>query len=315
MALGGGHGLYASLSALRTITPHLTAIVTVADDGGSSGRLRGELGIVPPGDLRMALSALCEDTEWGRTWRDVLQTRFSTDGPLDGHALGNLLIATLWERTGDVVEGLDWVARLLRCVGRVLPLAQEPLDVHATMIHDGHRTEVSGQQAVATAPGRVEDFRVLPLSPHVPQETIEAIDAAEMVVLGPGSWYTSVLTHFMVEPVREALLRARQRTVLTLNIAHEDPETAGTGRVDDIEALRGLVPEFRPAMVIADASHASDQGLAEVVHEWGTELTVTPLAASGAVDRHDVVLLAAQYAHAARQLAPSAGQQQRWMAG
>jgi uncharacterized cofD-like protein len=238
----------------------------------------------------------------------VLQTRFSTEGPLDGHALGNLLIATLWEHTGDVVEGLDWVARLLRCVGRVLPLAEEPLDMHATMIHEGRRTSVSGQQAVATAPGRVEDFRVLPSSPRVPQATINAIDSAQMVVLGPGSWYTSVLTHFMVEPVREALLRAQHRTVLTLNIAHEDPETAGTGRVDDILALRAIVPEFCPVAVIADASHATDEGLAEAVQEWGTALILTDVAASEAVDRHDVALLAAQYAHVARQLSPNAGQ-------
>src|SRR5690606_37639727 len=114
VAIGGGHGLYTSLQALRRVADDVTAIVTVADDGGSSGRLREEMGILPPGDLRMALSALCEDTEWGHTWRDVLQLRFDTEGPLDGHAVGNLLIAALWTRTGDIVDGLDWVGRLLR---------------------------------------------------------------------------------------------------------------------------------------------------------------------------------------------------------
>ena len=112
-AMGGGHGLYGSLSALRHVTPDLTAVVTVADDGGSSGRLREEMGILPPGDLRMALSALCDDTDWGRTWRDVMQHRFSApegyegEFPLDYHALGNLLIATLWQLLDDPVAGLD----------------------------------------------------------------------------------------------------------------------------------------------------------------------------------------------------------------
>jgi uncharacterized cofD-like protein len=113
VAFGGGHGLAASLTALRRVTDHLTAIVTVADDGGSSGRLRDELGCLPPGDLRMALAALCGDDESGRTWADVLQYRFNSTGPLDDHAIGNLLIVGLWERLGDPVAGLDMVAKLL----------------------------------------------------------------------------------------------------------------------------------------------------------------------------------------------------------
>ncbi|HLL62395.1 MAG TPA: 2-phospho-L-lactate transferase CofD family protein, partial [Propionibacteriaceae bacterium] len=131
VAFGGGHGLAASLSALRRITDRLTAIVTVADDGGSSGRLRAELNCLPPGDLRMALAALCGDDESGRTWADVLQYRFAGDGALSGHAIGNLLIAGLWERLGDPVAGLDMVARLLGAEGRVLPMASVPLEIEA----------------------------------------------------------------------------------------------------------------------------------------------------------------------------------------
>ena len=162
------------------MTDDLTAVVTVADDGGSSGRLREEMGIVPPGDLRMALSALCDDGEWGRMWRDVLQTRFSTPGPLDGHALGNLLIAGLWERTGDVVEGLDWVARLLRAQGRVLPLAEEPLeDLGHGRRRGGRRARSHGAkwrsppQAAACPASSIE-----PASPQVPAATLEAIAGA-----------------------------------------------------------------------------------------------------------------------------------------
>ena len=139
-AMGGGHGLYGSLSALRHVTPDLTAVVTVADDGGSSGRLREEMGILPPGDLRMALSALCDDTDWGRTWRDVMQHRFAApegyegEFPLDYHALGNLLIATLWQLLDDPVAGLDWAGALLNARGRVLPMALDPMVIYGTVL-------------------------------------------------------------------------------------------------------------------------------------------------------------------------------------
>ena len=119
VALGGGHGLSATLSSLRLMTDRITAVVTVADDGGSSGRLRSELGVLPPGDLRMALAALCDDSEWGRTWSAVLQHRFSSSGDLDQHAVGNLLIVALWELLEDPVTGLDWVGKLLGARGQI----------------------------------------------------------------------------------------------------------------------------------------------------------------------------------------------------
>ncbi|MCB2411381.1 uridine diphosphate-N-acetylglucosamine-binding protein YvcK [Demequina sp. TTPB684] len=298
VALGGGHGLHASLSALRHVTDDLTAIVTVADDGGSSGRLREELGIVPPGDLRMALSALCEEGEWGRVWRDVLQTRFSTPGPLDGHALGNLLIAGLWERTGNVVEGLEWVARLLRAEGRVLPLAEEPLQISA-LVDGGSVSSVAyGQVAVATAGGRISALNIEPSHPRVPQVTLDAIAGASGVVLGPGSWYTSVLVHFLVEPVAQALVEAGSKTVLTLNIAHEDLETEGCDRVDDVRALRRLEPAFRPAVVLADVSHGRDRALIAEIEQWGSRLVVHDMKRTDALDRHDVARLAEAYSQA-----------------
>ncbi|HET6295438.1 MAG TPA: gluconeogenesis factor YvcK family protein, partial [Kribbella sp.] len=150
VALGGGHGLAASLSALRQVTDQLTAVVTVADNGGSSGRLRRELGVLPPGDLRMALAALCRDDEWGRTWADVLQHRFKSEGELHDHAVGNLLIVALWELLGEAVDGLDWVARLLGAQGRVLPMSAVPLDITARVLgvdplHPEQITEIRGQ--------------------------------------------------------------------------------------------------------------------------------------------------------------------------
>lgn len=165
-ALGGGHGLSASLQALQLVTDRITAIVTVADNGGSSGRLREEFDILPPGDLRMALTALCDSTEWGLQWRDALQHRFAGDGPLGGHALGNLIIASLWDLRGDPVSGLDFVGRLLGARGRVLPMSTEPLEIRA-MVQGAEPgsdevTEVVGQVQVATTPGRVQSIRLLP---------------------------------------------------------------------------------------------------------------------------------------------------------
>lgn len=297
VAMGGGHGLYTSLRALRRVAPDVTAIVTVADDGGSSGRLRREMGIVPPGDLRMALSALCDDSEWGTTWRDVLQTRFATEGPLDGHALGNLLIAGLWERTGDVVEGLKWVAQLLRADGTVLPLATEPLEISAVVDGpDGPRL-ARGQVAVATASGRLTGLRLEPSTPTVPEATLQALSSCDAVVLGPGSWFTSVLVHFLVDPVAEALVAAGPRTVVTLNIAHEDAETQGEDRIDDIRALRALEPRFRPAAVVVDAEH-DDAALRAEIADWGARIIVGDMKQPGTLDRHDVDLLAQRLAEA-----------------
>jgi uncharacterized cofD-like protein len=164
VAFGGGHGLFSSLSALRKVTQRLTAVVTVSDDGGSSGRLRRELGVLPPGDLRMALAALCDDDEWGRTWNRVIQHRFRSQGGLHGHAVGNLLIVALWELLADqdahsTVAGLDWVARLLKARGRVLPMASVPIDIAAEVegadpARPHEVTVVRGQVECASTPGR-----------------------------------------------------------------------------------------------------------------------------------------------------------------
>jgi uncharacterized cofD-like protein len=149
----------------------------VSDDGGSSGRLREEFGIVPPGDLRMALAALCGDDTWGSTWARVLQHRFSSKGELDGHSLGNLLITALWEETDNLVEGLDWVARLLDAKGKVLPLCIEPLEIYAEVLTaTGTAEQVRGQVQVARTEHSIQAIGLEPDG---------AVD--EAVLVGPGS--------------------------------------------------------------------------------------------------------------------------------
>ena len=294
VALGGGHGLSASLSALRLMTDRITAVVTVADDGGSSGRLRDEMGVLPPGDLRMALSALCDDSEWGRTWRDLLQHRFSTDGPLDRHSVGNLLIVALWELLGDTVGGLDLVGRLLGARGRVLPMSMVPLCIEADVrTQDGRAEVVRGQTHVAVTPHRIEQLRLDPVDPPACPEAVVAVMDADWVVLGPGSWYSSVLPHLLVPELRAALLGTSARIVVTLNLTPDD-ETAGMRAVDHLAVLRTHAPELPIHAVVADPASVEDVGeLADLCAATGTRLLVRQVRRGDGSAVHDPLRLAA----------------------
>ncbi|MBO0900257.1 uridine diphosphate-N-acetylglucosamine-binding protein YvcK [Cellulomonas sp. zg-ZUI222] len=294
VALGGGHGLAASLSALRLMTDRITAVVTVADDGGSSGRLREELGVLPPGDLRMALAALCDDSEWGRTWRDLLQHRFATDGPLDHHSVGNLLIVALWQLLGDTVGGLDLVGRLLGARGRVLPMAAVPLEIEADVrCDDGTLAVVRGQTHVAVTPYRIEQLRLHPADPPACPEAVSAVRDADWVVLGPGSWYSSVLPHLLVPELRAALHETPARIVVTLNLTPDD-ETQGMRAVDHLAVLRAHAPELPVHAVVADPGSVDDVGeLADLCASTGTRLLVRQVRRGDQSAVHDPLRLAA----------------------
>jgi uncharacterized cofD-like protein len=302
VALGGGHGLAANLSALRTFVTDLTAVVTVADNGGSSGRLRRELGVLPPGDLRQALAALCRDDEWGRTWADVLQHRFQSAGELHRHAVGNLLIVALWELLDGHVEGLDWVARLLGAQGRVLPMASVPLDIAARVRgSDPDRPDdvetVRGQVEVASTPGLVESVELVPADPPACPEAIDAVHAADWVILGPGSWYTSVLPHLLVPELQTALTKTGARRCVTLNLAPQLGETEGFSSNTYLEVLAVHAPDLQIDVVLTDPTGVADQPmLEETVNGLGAELVIADVAAQGTEGRHDVTKLAAAYA-------------------
>ncbi len=306
VALGGGHGLAASLSALRRVSGRLTAVVTVADDGGSSGRLRHELGVLPPGDLRMALAALCGDDEWGQTWARVLQHRFSSAGELHNHATGNLLIVALWELLGGHVAGLDWVARLLGAQGRVLPMSSTSLDIHAlvagTARGDGTGREVEtvvGQHAVATATGTVVAVELGPPDPPACPEALEAIAEADWVVLGPGSWFSSVIPHVLVPELRRAIVDTPARRMVTLNLSAEGAETEGFTPEMHLEVLAAYAPDLRLDAVVADRASVPDEGLLRrVARDLGADVTVTDIAMDDGTPRHDPERLAHAYADA-----------------
>ncbi|HEX4686721.1 MAG TPA: uridine diphosphate-N-acetylglucosamine-binding protein YvcK [Nocardioides sp.] len=300
-ALGGGHGLYASLSALRRLPLDLTAIVTVADDGGSSGRLRSEFGVLPPGDLRMALAALCGDDEWGVTWASVVQHRFAGTGGMHGHVTGNLLIVSLWELLGDHVAALDWVGRLLGARGRVLPMALTPLDISAQVSglypDDPERlATVRGQVAVATSEGTIEAISLIPEDLRPCPEAAEAVRAADMVVLGPGSWFTSVLPHLMVPTLRKALLETSAHVVVVLNVG-QDGETAGFRSVDHLRVLLDHAPDLPVGTVLVDRAATADLAeLEELAAKSGARLRVADVASDDGSPRHDPEKLAAAYA-------------------
>ncbi|MFI6513410.1 uridine diphosphate-N-acetylglucosamine-binding protein YvcK [Streptosporangium sp. NPDC050855] len=293
VALGGGHGLYASLSALRRVTSRLTAVVTVADDGGSSGRLRRELGVLPPGDLRMALAALCDDDEWGHTWSEVVQHRFRSDGDLHGHTVGNLLIVALWERLGDTVAGLDWLGRLLGAHGRVLPMSSVPLDIAAEVELDGRVSTVRGQVACALTPGRVRAVSLLPKDPPACPEAVEAVLDADWVVFGPGSWFTSVLPHLMVPELAEALLATRARRLVALNLAPQPGETDGFSPQKHLEVLGQHASSLAIDVVVADTGVTHDRdALAKAAADLGGRLVLAPVADEDGSPRHDAQRLA-----------------------
>ena len=301
VALGGGHGLAASLSALRHLTDHLTAVVTVADDGGSSGRLRRELGVLPPGDLRMALAALCDDTQWGRTWRDVLQHRFASQGELHHHSVGNLLIVALWELLGDTVEGLDLVGQLLGARGRVLPMSAVPLDIEAVVLgldpsDPSAASSVRGQVAVATTTGSVASVRLVPQDPPACREAVQAVLDADWVVLGPGSWFTSVMPHLLVPDLRRALCETTAKRMITLNLTDQAGETDGFSAENHLEALFLHAPELMVEVVLADPAVVTDRrSLEQVCQSVGARLVVSSVASATQPEVHDELRLAAAY--------------------
>jgi uncharacterized cofD-like protein len=276
----------------------------VADDGGSSGRLRRELGLLPPGDLRMAMAALAADDEIGRRWRTLVQHRFGGIGALAGRAVGNLLIAGLIDTLGDPVAALDAVSGLLGVRGRVLPMCTEPLDIGADVTgldadpQRAHR--IRGQVAVASTPGRVQRVWLLPDQPHACPEAVAAVRAADVVILGPGSWFTSVLPHLLVPDLRAALIETAARRIVVLNIAPEPGETAGFSPEQHLAVLCEHAPALRVDAVLADI-HAvpvpdSLHAAAAAILSPGGCLHLASVAASPIEPTHDPAALAAAIA-------------------
>ena len=286
VCIGGGHGLSAALAAVRQITSDVTAVVTVADDGGSSGVLREWLGIPAPGDLRMAIAALAADPSRAA----LIQYRFS-EGDLAGHPLGNLLIAALADLRDDFVAAVDEVAAMSGVRGRVLPATPVPVRLRADV---GER-EITGQVAIAQGPGPVRRLYLEPPDAEATPDAVDAIEEATLTVLGPGSLFTSVLAALIVPGVGAAV-REAARVALVLNVAQQMGETAGMDAAAHVRALFDHVPGLRlDAVLVHDGPLA---GVArpvvvdeEALAQLRAPLVRADLTAGGA--RHDPDKLAA----------------------
>jgi uncharacterized cofD-like protein len=303
VAFGGGHGLAAALSAWRRITSELTAVVTVADDGGSSGRIRREMPVLPPGDLRMALAALAGNGDRGPDLAALLQHRLGGTGVLAGHPVGNLMITGLTEmHGGDSARALAELGELLDCCGRVLPMADVPLDLvaHVESVDPDdpqRRRRIRGQAAIAATPGHVRDIVVTPPDPPVHPDVLEAIETADVVSLGPGSWYTSVLPHLLVPRLRAALAATQARVVVVLNLVPQPGETDGFSPEEHLNVLQAHLGGVALHTVIADADSVVDRrGLLSAVRRCGAELVLAPVAELDGAPRHDPVRLSAALA-------------------
>ena len=301
VTLGGGHGLHVMLSALARLDVDITAIVTVADDGGSSGRLRLEVpGIVPPGDLRMALTALSRPDDTGQLWSETFQHRFRGEGALAGHPVGNIVLVGLTQVLGDPVAALDAAGKILGARGRVLPMACEPLDIVAEVEGlDEDPTAVRrirGQVAVATTPGRVRSVTLAPQDARACPQALDAIAAADLLTFGPGSWFTSVLPHLLLPQMADAIKASNAHRLVVLNLAAQTGETEGFSPEQHLDVLSAHAPGLRVDSVLADrASVALPQRLASAASRLGARLDLDDVAVPGTA-RHDPTRLSVSLA-------------------
>lgn len=308
VGFGGGHGLYATLRSLNFLKnsefPELdiTAIVGVSDDGGSSGRLRSEFPIVPPGDIRMALAALCPSTESDiedDSVESIVQFRFDPESSssLAGHVVGNIILTALWTQGLSTVEGISLFGRMLNIEGRVLPATETPTIISA-LVRDSsgppdttNTREVVGQVAVAKTSGQVQSTHLHPADVKACSQAIECIEKADVLVFGPGSWFTSVTPHLLITDLREAILRSDALKVLVMNLESQMDETSNYDPCDYLLSWTKFAPGISIDVVIADPDYVqASENLAALTDRHGATMIWRSLAASE--NAHDPKLLA-----------------------
>ncbi|MBS2028814.1 MAG: YvcK family protein [Deltaproteobacteria bacterium] len=308
VCVGGGTGMPVVLRGLRPHTSpkpgepllQLTAIVTMADDGGSSGRLRRELDLLPPGDVRNCLVALAGPRNQGL--KELFQFRFERGAGLEGHTVGNLVLGALSQLRGDFLEAVRVAGTLLGARGRVLPSTLRRVQLVADL-HDGRR--IVGEQAITHAGGRIDRLALDPPSPPPAPGVLTAIELADVVVLGPGSLYSSILPNLLVGGVAEALARSRALKVLVLNLMTQPGETDGYEAADHVRALHEHVGPVLNCVLAHAGEHTPEQ-IARYAREGaqpvgvdgdklealGVHLVQADVTARGARVRHDARKLA-----------------------
>lgn len=256
VAIGGGTGLPASLRAMKVHTDNITAIVSVADDGGSSGRLRREMGVLPPGDLRNNIAALADDES---LMTKLLQYRFE-GGDLAGHSFGNLFIAALADITGGLDHALAEVSRVLNLRGRVLPATLESTTIIATILRPDRGTTytVEGESRIPTVGGRVQKVSLRPAAPAAFPDSVKAIVQAQLIVIGPGSLYTSILPPLLVPEILDALRASSAYKVYVCNVAQQPGESDGYNVADHILALERHIGRGVFQAVLANSHYPTE---------------------------------------------------------
>ncbi|TAN21126.1 MAG: uridine diphosphate-N-acetylglucosamine-binding protein YvcK [Actinomycetota bacterium] len=280
VALGGGHGLASSLRALVLAGECPIGVVSVADDGGSSGRLREDFGLQPPGDIRKCLVALAEAES---VWTSVFSFRFES-GELAGHSLGNLIIAGLNEVTGDFGKAIKLAQDLIGVKGILYPSSNVPITLEALV---GNRV-VQGQVNIMHTSG-IDSVYTNPGNPEVAAEVVDALLAAKKIVVGPGSLYTSVLAVLAIPKISDAISASSAKKVYVVNLKPQDRETSGFNIADHIRAL--AKHKFVPDVILADTAYMELGDARELCQSMHSQLVICQLADKFGI-LHDPVLLA-----------------------
>jgi uncharacterized cofD-like protein len=308
VAVGGGNGLAALLRGLKTHTSNLTAVVTMADDGGSSGALRRDMGMPPPGDLRNCLVALADDESM---MSRLFQYRFPDGGGLQGHSFGNLFMAALAEVTGDFELAVQESTHVLKVRGRVLPSTLADIVLHAQLEGGG---QVSGESTITAAERLPRHVWITPEAPRALPQALSALRHADVVVLGPGSLYTSIIPNLLIPEVREAIKGTRAWVLYVCNVMTQAGETDGYTAADHLDALHRHGLEGLVDVVLVNDSPVSPELIAsyarsgarpvvsvdERLRAMGVKVVHASVAAESNVVRHDSARLAQSILHIVR---------------
>ncbi len=261
VVVGGGTGLSNLLRGLKKYSNNITAIVTVADDGGSSGRLRREIGVLPPGDIRNCLSALADEE---KLLTELFQYRFEAGDGLVGHSFGNLFLTALSEITGDLEQAVNASSHVLAIRGKVLPATLTDVSLWAEL-EDGRI--IQGESKIPEARGRIRHFGCIPANPPALPSAIRAIKEADYIIIGPGSLYTSIIPNFLVPEIREAIAKVSVPRIYVCNIMTQLGETEGYTVADHIRAIDNICGYKMFDAVLAHRKSPSPKSLQKYARE------------------------------------------------
>lgn len=282
VAFGGGHGLKASLHALLLSDAQVSAVVVVSDDGGSSGKIRERFPVLPPGDLRMAFETLTQD----ETWSKLLGHRYGGNNELSNHAVGNLILLAFLENCKDTQHALDDFAKLVASRGRVFPMSTEPVQLVAQVQEEQKIFEVQGQVAIASSKGAIEDIQLIPKHPKVSNDALAAIAQAELLVFGPGSWWTSVIPHFKVKEIKQAIKDSQAKKLIINNLIPEKGETENYQLQTFLSVLKNVAQDIKFDFVINEITKIqANSELDHSVKQLGAENILADVALYSSIEQ------------------------------